>query len=183
MFIKILYLFVAVILLKILYNVRNLIWTQIYLSNYEEFLTKQKGWYIQEHRQKIIKLFKMAGLENFLIPSAEPMGFGFVNTGGFTLFENLSVLRTDVAAMVIKCFKEARGVYRSRIFESLSPIYWIESVVNLPKNILKYLGLKSESIIIKFFQIIWWAMIFVSTVISIFFNENFVSWCKNLNIF
>lgn len=57
---------------------------------------------------------------------------------------------------MIAKFHEAIGVYKSRLLETFSPIYWIEFAINLPKKILEYLGIAPESIVIKIFQLIYW---------------------------
>ncbi len=42
------------------------------------------------------------------------------------------------------------------MIETFNPLYWIEAVINLPKQLLNYLGLPSESIVIKIAQLMWW---------------------------
>lgn len=86
----------------------------------------------------------------------EPLGYVYVRTGGASIFQNFPNAREDYAHSVVRMFHQATGVYRSRMIETFNPLYWIEAVINLPKQLLNYLGLPSESIVIKIAQLMWW---------------------------
>jgi hypothetical protein len=43
------------------------------------------------------------------------------------------------------------------MWESLSPLFWLESLINLPKKLLAYLGVPPENVVIKIARVIWWA--------------------------
>ena len=65
-----------------------------------------------------------------------------------------------------KAFKNAIGVFKGRIFESINPKYWIDCVLFLPKNLLMYLNVSAESIFIKIFQLIYWLFGIILTLFS-----------------
>ncbi|TRZ77356.1 hypothetical protein D4R87_02865 [bacterium] len=156
MWLKIIYIVLVIILTKVIYNIRNLFWIKRYLSKYESYLSNNKEWYIQENRQNIVKLFEKANLKDAHISSIEPAGYGLVRTGQYSLFNNPTLLREETVKLVYRYFKESQEVFKNRVMESFSIFYWIELLVYLPKEILKYFGLNVDSLIIKFFQIIWW---------------------------
>lgn len=60
-------------------------------------------------------------------------------------------------------FFEAEGVYRQRIFDSFSPVYWIELIIYAPKKLLTYLGFDETKILFKACNIlltfIWWSVV------------------------
>lgn len=171
MLLKLFYIFIVVIALKVIYNLRNYIWIKIYFFRYRTYIKEQQGWYIQKNRQKIIELFKKANLRDNIFPHVEPVGFGYVS-----LYENICFFREDIITLMFKYFNEAEGVFKQRIFESFSPFYWVESILNLPKIILEYLGVKPENLIIKIFQIIWWLIMFVSTIVYYLMKTLLVGW-------
>ena len=177
---KILLLVAFIILFKIIYNFYYYILIKRYFKKYHEYIKDQKGWYIQGHRQNIIKIFQKANLKDIQISNVEPVGLGYVNTNPISLFANIAALREDIASGVVKYFMESQYVFRNRIIEAVNPFYWIESLIYLPKIILKYLGVGVDSIIIKVFQILWWAIVFASTIIGILFNKDFINWMNNL---
>jgi hypothetical protein len=178
MLIKTIFLIILIVLIKIVYNFYYFISVKKYFKKYQEYIENQKDWYIQGHRQKIIKIFEKANLKDYAIPNIEPVGYGFVNTSGIPLFNNIAALREDIATQVVRYFKESEYVYKTRMFDAINPFYWVESFIYLPKNLLNYLGVKIESVAIKIFQIIWWLIVFVSTIVGIIFNESFISWIK-----
>jgi hypothetical protein len=180
MLIKTISLIIFIVLIKVVYNLYYFISVKRYFKKYQEYIDNKKDWYIQGHRQKIIKIFEKANLRDCVIPNIEPMGYGYVNTNGISLFNNIAILENDIATQVVKYLKESEYVYKTRMFDAINPVYWIESFVFLPKIILQYLGVKIEGLIIKIFQIVWWLIVFVSTIIGIFFNENFSNWIRSI---
>ena len=50
----------------------------------------------------------------------------------------------------------AKGIFKSRIFEAFSPLYWINCILFLPRNILTYLGLDADGIMSKILQLLYW---------------------------
>ena len=152
---RLLYLFIIVLLLKLFINVSKYVKTKWYLQKYYEWL-QNGGTSLLENKTTIIKLLKDAGIKDEIVGSAEPVGFGYVRTGNASVFDNFPNAREDVFGVTRRMFHDAIGVYRSRIFETFSPLFWIEFVINLPKRFLTYLGLSPESIVIKLSLLFWW---------------------------
>lgn len=183
MFYKVFYLGIGLVLCKIFYNLYYFLLTRHFFNKYEDYLKNKEDWYIQENRLRIISIFEKAGLTDSYQPNAQPLGHGYVSTQNISVFENLSVQRKDVVAIVYSRFKESMAIYKARMIEAINPIYWTEMFVFLPKTILLYLGLNAKSLTIKIFQIIWWLINFVSIIVGIFFNKEFkefIEWIKNL---
>jgi hypothetical protein len=152
---RLLYFFICVLLLKLVINLSKYIRAKRYLSKYWKWLAKGDT-KLLEHKTQVIKILKDAGVEDALIGSVELVGYGYVRTGNASTFENFPNARQDVAHATVRMFHQAIGVYRSRMFETFNPLYWIEAIINLPKQTLVYLGLPSESIVIKIAQLVWW---------------------------
>ena len=89
----------------------------------------------------------------------------------------------DIAVLTRKAFCESIGVYRTRINEAFSPFYWISFIIYLPKNSLKYVGLKTHNSFVKVIQVFYWIISFFVTLLSISdikFIENLKNWINNL---
>jgi hypothetical protein len=155
--INLLYFFLVVAGLKLLINLSKYIQCKRYRSWYLRWLVNRKGELsFVEHRSQVIKLFKDAGISDSCLPTAEFVGYGQIATGDASVFHNFPHNRRDMVVATVRMFDEAVGVYRSRTLEVFNPFYWIEFIINLPKHILSYLGVSSESVVIKILQLIYW---------------------------
>ena len=177
--------FIALIVgltLRVAYNLYNYFLAKHYYQKYVEFVKDSKDWFIREHKQKIAALFERAGIEDCTLPNTELAGYGFVRTGNFSVFRNLSILREDVVTVINGNFHEAIGVFKQNIIDTFNPFFWIESFFKLPTTVLGYLGLKPQNIFVKVFQIIWWLIVAVSTIIGIIFNSEFTNWLSKVGV-
>lgn len=52
-----------------------------------------------------------------------------------------------------------------KIMENFNPFFWIDIVINLPKNILTYLGVQPDKIIVKLLQLIWWSFVPIALIL------------------
>jgi len=160
--INLLYLFLVAVVLKLLINLAKYIQCKRYRNKYSRWLAHPKRELsFPEYRSQVIKLFRDAGISDSYLPSAEFVGYGQVATGSASVFKNFPHNRADMVQATARMFDEAVGVYRSRVLETFNPLYWIEFIINLPKHILSYLGVSSESVVIKIFQLIYWIVIAV----------------------
>lgn len=129
------------------------------------------------YKQNIIKLFKNAGLKDNYEPISVPTGYGMVTTTKTSLFDNIFYDSKKNAGQVKQYFLEAKGVYRSRIFESFNPIYWIKCCIFLPKMIIEYLGLNSDTIFTKISQIIFWL---IDSILIVKFKDQILGFIETL---
>ena len=159
--------FLFIVLYKILDNASMYIQTSRYRKKYEAYL-KQNGRTFHQYVPAVTKLFKAAGIEECHFPIVEPVGYGYVQTANVSHFTNLASKRRDFVAATIECFDQAKAIFRSRIIETFSPLYWVRFIVFLPKNLFNYLGIKADSIIIRIAQVIYW----MATPFLLFFRDN-----------
>jgi len=149
---------VALILLKLAMNISRLWQAKRYFRMYKDWLTKDTRIPIAEERAQVIRLFKEAGIEDGTLPFSEPDGFGYVSQGMASVFDNFPSNRENIEQVLIRMFLEAIGVYRTRALESINPLYWIEFVVFLPREVLKYLGVSAENLLSKIITLVWWVI-------------------------
>ena len=112
------------------------------------------------YKNEIISLFKKAGIKNLLVPTAQRIDYGRIATFNADVFTNFPNTTPDIYKGAIRMFYEAEGIYRQRIFETFSPVYWINSIIFVPKHLLTYLGFNQEKTLFKACNVlltfIWW---------------------------
>ncbi|PKM74994.1 MAG: hypothetical protein CVU92_03640 [Firmicutes bacterium HGW-Firmicutes-17] len=166
--------FIVVIIYKAFSNTYYY-FQSIKLSNdYSDFL-KNESSSVFSKKQDIQKLFSRAHIKNSYVPVTQPVGYGYLQAANYPIIDNMFVKDQRVVSAIIGMFEEATGVYRRRIFESFNPIFWVETIIYLPRSIIAYLGLSTDVIAVKIIQVIWWiiapmAIIYRNSLISVFQN-------------
>ena len=170
-YISIIYVLLTVALIKVYINTSKYIQVNRYYEKYKRWL-QGENIYLRRNHHQVIKLFKDAGIQDTIFPLVEPLGLGQIATTNVSVFNNFPNATEAMGKATIGKFEQAIGVYHSRVFDTISPLYWIETILFIPKNAFNYLGLDSESILIKIFQLIYWFVGGMLTLIySVYTNE------------
>ena len=120
---------------------------------------KDPKWEFFEYQPQIVKLFKEAEIEDNTVTYVENVGYGKILADAHvSVMSNIGNTRADVVTMVTSMFHKAKGTYRSRMLEAINPIYWLEFVIFLPKNVFRYTGASPESALVKTVQVIYWLL-------------------------
>ncbi len=162
---KSLLIFLVIFSYKLIINIVNLIKVTYYCNLYNDFIDKKSN-KILLHKNHVLELFLRANISDCSLPITQPTGFNYVSTGTASIFKNFP---TDNPRLIIHtkdAFENAIGIYRGRIIECFSPIFWIESIIFLPKKILNYINIPVESIIVKIFQLLYWLIGIIVTLFS-----------------
>jgi len=170
--INLLYIFLGIILLKFLFNLSKFVQCKRYLNKYDywkENPTLELALELEELQPQVIKLFKSADIQDSQRPHIEPVGYGKGLETMVSVFGNFTSPREDIVVTVLRMFHQAIGTYRSRMLEGFNPLYWVEFIVNLPKQVLTYLGVSSESVVIKISQVIYGVFVVFVAVSSFLF--------------
>lgn len=128
-------------------------------------------------KNTLLNYMKYADVSDKYIPCTQSLGYGQIVNSNVSIFENITNNRQDIASTAYKLLLEAKGNYWSRFINSINPFYWIRIVLFIPKHLLTYLGVKSDHLIIKIFQLSYWLIGTIFTLlISIYPSEikNFV---------
>lgn len=170
---KLLIVFVFLVVIHAIYNLINFLRyshiENLLIGNYTtdvKLNTKAKI-----HKNEILNYIKNAGVEDTHIGVAEPIGYGKVASSTVSIFSNILSTRADIAYSVRESLLEAKGNYWSRFINSINPFYWLKIILYIPKSIFSYLGLNTDSILIKIFQLIYWLIGIVCTFIITVFPE------------
>lgn len=127
---------------------------------------KARNW-IQENQIEIKKRVLNAGLRDQMESYMEPLGLGFAQKQQVGALDNLLLLNTDILKSARELIERAKGYYKTQAFLSLSPLFWVEMIVFLPREMFKLAGFdssaKSFQILEKTIQLIYWTVSIVYT--------------------
>lgn len=161
----------CLLLLKFVLNLSKYLRTRWYQWRYRKWLSSQ-GMKLRESRAQVVKLFKEAGVKDSYVSVANEIGYGKLSIKEASVFDNFPNSREDFAYAILAMFREAVGTYRARMLETFSPLYWIEAIINLPREVLGYLGVPAESVVVKILQILWWiAGLALTTLLALYRPE------------
>lgn len=167
--------FVSVLAYKFISNIIYYFKILHFRQLYYDYLNRKSN-NISIYKRTIINLFKKAGIKDAFIPMAQPMGYGQIANFKSSIFTNFPNLLQPHVSGTLSMFDEAIGIYKSRIFEAFSPLYWIDCIIFLPRNIFQYIGFDSEKMFIKIFQIIWW----IFAPVGVIFRTSLLNFVKHI---
>lgn len=114
------------------------------------------------YKNEVISLFERAGIKNISTPTTKAVGFHRIASFNADIFINFPSTNADIFDGAVRMFYEAEGTFRHRIFEALSPMYWIESILFAPKKLLIYLTFDKDKALFKVCNVlltfIWWSI-------------------------
>lgn len=173
----ILWIAIYILLYKFLTNVIRYFQVKRYMNRYLKWLHEngKVKFFVAEDKAIVKRLINRASVNDARVGYAEPLGYGQISRGMASVLENYPSNMASMAPLMVRMFEEALGVYKLRCFETFSPLYWIEFVIFLPKNLLVYLGVKSENISVKILQIIWWFVSVLAGTLGILYKDQFKS--------
>ena len=122
-------------------------------------------------KNRIINYIKYAGVNDKHIPISQPVGYFQVANATVSTLKNIVNAREDIVSSNYELLLEAKGNYWSRFINSFNPFYWIRVVIFVPKYMFSYLGLNPDSVIIKIFQLIYWIVAVVFTILTSVFTD------------
>ena len=71
-------------------------------------------------------------------------------------------------------FLETQGYYRYILLQNFNPFYWINLIIFLPQNIIRYLGFKTNRKSVKIINVIYWIIASIFTI----YNDEITTYIK-----
>lgn len=173
---SIVFLIVFLLVYKLVSNGFYYFRTTRFKKKYLNWLLFDENIPITTYKPLFKSIMRRANIENLKIPMAQAVGYGQIATGMVSITENFPNRYEDHATVTTRLLDEAIGVFKQRIFEAFNPLYWIDSILFLPRTILSYLGMKPENVLIKFFNVIWWIL----APLAVIFRGRFISYISDL---
>ena len=104
-----------------------------------------------------------AGIHNPVKSYMEPKGYGFVGQQQLAVLDNMLYMNSEIQGQARRTVDTAKGYYLNQALNSLSPLYWLEVIFFLPKQIAAASGLalssKGAETVLNILQIIYWLVI------------------------
>lgn len=79
-------------------------------------------------------------------------------TASASVFDNMANKRQDTVCHMMNSFIQAKGYFRMSLLECFSPLHWVQLLFFLPSKLCEYLGISSDKIAIKVFQLVYWVL-------------------------
>lgn len=118
-----------------------------------------------ELKKEFLNLMDKADISDHSIPYTQPAGYGYIRQSKAESFHNFPSNVQEFATHTVTSIKEAEGYFKLRMKSSFNPLYWINEILFLPKNLLLYLNFSEEKTLFKLVNVlitfIWWALIVV----------------------
>lgn len=179
---KVIILFALIVVYKALLNFTRLKQLQRYEKEFISFLSDKPS-KIDEHKMQTITLFKKANVPDSQMRVTQPIGFGKVASFNASVFHNFPMAERTIAEPSLTMFKNAIGVYKSRMFEAINPLYWIDLIVFLPKNLLTYIGLNMDNASSKLWNVllslVWWVFCTFVTIFQPEIKQYIIEFIRN----
>ncbi|HHF7344418.1 TPA: hypothetical protein ACPSKB_000823 [Legionella feeleii] len=168
-----LFAFLLVVSYKILLNFIALYKVKKFHSLYVNYIEKIKKPEWTEVREKIlqnktdiIQILANCGLKDFSVFTTTPTGYGHVEHKQVSILQNLQYVgqinEINIPSTLDIYLIQAKGILKKRIVEALNPLYWINTLIFLPQNIITYLGFsldnKKTETITRVINVIYWIL-------------------------
>ena len=123
---------------------------------------EKAGNWLQDHQLEIKKRVLRSGVSNQFITHMDDVGFGYLEPKGYSPLDNLLLMNKKIMESSRNLLMTAKGHYKIQAWLSLSPLFWIELIVFLPREILKMVGFDGEKkvskILLNIVQLLYWAV-------------------------
>jgi hypothetical protein len=159
--------FVLIAFYKFANNLSLLLRTIYYSKKYDAYLRNIAVGFTT-YIPMVTKLFETAGVVESYFAVAESVGYGYIHTEKVPHFLNMANRREDIVGATLRSFGQAKAIFRSRLIETFSPLFWIRTLLFLPRHLFLYLGVKADSVFVKIVQVIYW----IATPLLIAFRDN-----------
>ncbi|HAT1932904.1 TPA: hypothetical protein I8028_001970 [Legionella pneumophila] len=163
--------FLFVVGYKFLLNFIALIKIKKFHSTYIDYIEKIKDpeWTkirekILQNQTDIIQILTKCGVKDFGVFITTPTGYGHVEHKQVSILQNLQFVgqlgEFNIPSTIDIYLIQAKGILKKRMIEAFSPLYWINTLIFLPQNIITYLGFsldnKKTEAIMKVINVIYW---------------------------
>ncbi|WP_144626303.1 hypothetical protein [Bacillus altitudinis] len=170
---NILIFFVAVLVFNFIYNYYKYLSCKKYIEWYEKWCVYPDfDVNLVEHKSVVKSLVENAGIKNTKIPY-EQMGISSKQYMLIDFLDQFPAREKSIAFPILRAIAEAKGVYKKRMGSSYNPLAWFEFAIYFPSKILKFIGSREESAILKILNFVWWivGVIIIPILIATYTSE------------
>ncbi len=121
---------------------------------------EKAGNWVQENQLEIKKRVLNTGVQDQYQSYMEPLGLGHAQKQSCSVLDNLLFMNTEILLSAKGILRKARGHYKIQALLSFSPLFWIELIIFLPRELLKMVGFETKSKgsqnITNIIQLLYW---------------------------
>lgn len=129
----------------------------------EQDVSAESADWITSNMSEIKRRIKKSGIGEPILSYMDPKGYGYVAQQNMSVIDNLLYLNNDVQEQAISTLKRVKGYYLSQTKRSLSPLFWLETLLFLPKAMVNASGIETTSKFaetgLKVVQLLYWIIV------------------------
>jgi hypothetical protein len=153
---------------KFLYLKKVLVKQDVYVTNAfkkdpneaEVKIANKAGNWVNENHIEIKKVVLKTGVSDFIHTTMEPVGYGHIQEKKLSALDNLLYKNIKILQESREMLERAKGYYKVESIKSLNPIFWIEFLVFLPREIINYLTVSDKKeenkLWVNIIQVMYW---------------------------
>lgn len=143
-------------------------------SDYLEWLEKThaSNIHLRQKKSQLKQLIAHANVSDAIMPVVEQVETNFVMSSNVSALDNFPIKHQRISTALVTLINDAIGVYKARMWNAFNPLWWINTLVFLPRSICTYLNVKSDSFLVKVAQILWWVVGTMFTIYKLLFPDN-----------
>lgn len=130
-------------------------------------------------KAKVLKVFKRAHIKDAAIFQSEYTGCGQIANYSIRALSNYPLLDKTHMNYTLRAYDESIGYFKDEMINSFNPIYWIDFILFLPKNILEYVGADIEKVSSKILNVILTAIWWIITTFGVIYHDKIISIIQN----
>jgi len=126
-------------------------------KRYWEFLRdpKEDGAWLAGQYATLKQMMKECDVPAAPFPATRP---GYAPQIAFA-HDNLTFRSSEIADLNDDTMLRIQGHYSNERNKTLSPVYWLEVVAFLPREVLRYLGIGSDKLVVRASDVAWWVLL------------------------
>ncbi|MDZ7789040.1 MAG: hypothetical protein U5L08_00810 [Xanthomonadales bacterium] len=130
---------------------------------------KASRWLV-DNLSEIKRRVEQAGVSNPRKTIMEPAGYGHVSQQSMSVLDNMLFQNQEILGKANHTMRLAAGHYKVEAIKSINPLFWVEVLIFLPKQIVSSAGLevtsKAADISLKFVQVVYWSLIILAIILQ-----------------
>lgn len=151
-------------------------------SDYLEWLEKThaSNIHLRQKKSQLKQLITHANVSDAIMPVVEQVETNFVMSSNVSALDNFPIKHQRISTVLVTLINDAIGVYKARMWNAFNPLWWINTLVFLPRSICTYLNIKADGLFMKIGQLLWWTVGAAFAAYKLLFPENLTSLAQEI---
>jgi len=115
--------------------------------------------WLVEHTNSFTRMMRECAAEAGTLTRLQEAGYGYLEPVRIAAEDNLGVRDPEVVTVTNRTILRIQGHYRAERNRTFSPLYWVEFLVFLPREVLRHLGVGSDKLAVRVSDLAWWVLV------------------------